>query len=294
MYSIIGVDDMVKSVEINAHAKINLALDVISRREDGYHELRMIMQQIELHDVLYIEEIEAGNISISCSNPNIPVDASNLVYKSWKLMSNLYKGDNGIRIHIDKHIPAAAGLAGGSADAAAVLKGLNVLWNMGLTNQELMDIAVNIGADVPYCIMGKTALAEGIGEKLTAIQKMKETHILLARPPIDVSTAQIYKSLDLDNIKTHPDIERLIKYIRNNYQRELASNMVNVLETVTVKKYPIIEKIKLEMMRFGALGSMMSGSGPSVFGIFDDYENMSRCKNDLERWAGKVIMTKTI
>lgn len=278
---------------IDAHGKINLSLDVLNRRQDGYHELRMIMQQIALKDTITIEELDK-DIKIECNTPHVPTDTSNLVYKAWRLLSSRFNINRGVHIYIQKNIPIAAGLAGGSSNAAAVLKGLNNLWNLDLSGQELMDIGLEIGADVPYCILGGTALAEGVGEKLTRLPDFSDKIILLANPGIPVSTSHVFRSLDLNSIVKHPNTDLLIKCIREDSLNCVASNMVNLLETVTVVEHPIIEKIKKTMTKNGALGSLMSGSGPTVFGIFDDEVAMKKCKDILSKEISIVIETKTI
>ncbi|KNF09785.1 4-diphosphocytidyl-2-C-methyl-D-erythritol kinase IspE [Gottschalkia purinilytica] len=280
-------------ITMNAYAKINLSLDVIKRREDGYHELKMIMQQIDLKDTLTIEETDK-NIEIVTDNEKLPIDSSNVVYKVWYTLSNEFNIKKGVRININKNIPISAGLAGGSTDAAAVLKGLNELWNLGLTERELMDIGVKIGADVPYCIMGGTALAEGIGEKLTKLKSFSNKLILLANPGIEVSTAYVYNSLDLKNIKIRPDTSKLIESIEKEDTNYLAKNMVNVLESVTIKDYPIINEIKKDMIENGAIGSIMSGSGSTVFGIFENENDLEKCKEKLNKKVNTVITSKTI
>ncbi|QIB27743.1 4-(cytidine 5'-diphospho)-2-C-methyl-D-erythritol kinase [Caloranaerobacter azorensis] len=282
-----------KKVEVEAHAKINLSLDVIGKRVDGYHEVRMIMQQISLKDIIQIEEYGKDTI-IETKEKKIPTDSTNLAYRAWDILSKRFNIGRGVKIKIEKNIPIAAGLAGGSADAAAVLKGLNELWNLNLKEDELMDIGLEIGADVPYCIMGGTALAEGIGEKLTRLKSFKDKLILIAKPSIQVSTAYVYKNLKLEDIKEHPDIDNLIKNIELDNVNFVAKNMINVLETVTINKYPIIQKIKEHMMRFNALGSLMSGSGPTVFGIFDNTDDIIKCKEELETWIDRVHIVKTI
>lgn len=282
-----------KEIKLNAYAKINLSLDVLKRREDGYHEVKMIMQQIDLKDEIILTEIESG-IKIECSNPKIPTDSSNLVYKAYDIMSNEFNISKGIKVRINKKIPMAAGLAGGSSDCAQTIIGLNELWNLNLNQKELMDIGVKIGADVPYCIMGGTALAEGIGEKLTKISGFSGKYILIAKPNIDVSTAYVYKNLDIHNINKHPDTEAMIDAINNDDIYIVVDNMVNVLENVTIKKYSIIEDIKKDMIDNGALGSLMSGSGPTVFGIFDDYEKGKACEVFLKNNSNDVFFIKTI
>ncbi|WP_242863249.1 4-(cytidine 5'-diphospho)-2-C-methyl-D-erythritol kinase [Caloranaerobacter ferrireducens] len=282
-----------KKIEVKAHAKINLSLDVLRRREDGYHEVRMIMQQIDLKDIIQIEEY-SNDVIIETNERMLPTDSTNLVYKAWNILSKRFNINKGVKIKIEKNIPIAAGLAGGSADAAAVLKGLNELWNLNLKEKELMDIGLEIGADVPYCIMGGTALAEGIGEKLTRLKSFKNKLVLIAKPSIQVSTAYVYKNLKIEDVKEHPDIDNLIKNIELDNVNFVAKNMINVLETVTINKYPIIQKIKDHMIKCNALGSLMSGSGPTVFGIFDNTDDIIKCKEELKTWIDRVHIVRTI
>lgn len=281
------------NIIIDAHAKINLSLDVLRRREDGYHELKMIMQQIALKDIITIEDRDT-DVIIESNNNDIPLDSSNLVYKAYRLLADMYNIKKGIYIHIQKNIPVAAGLAGGSTDAAAVLKGLNQLWNINLPQKELMDIGVKIGADVPYCLIGGTVLAEGIGEKLTELRSFSDKLILLANPDIPVSTAHVFKSLKLNDILVRPDTESLLKSVYNDDINFLAENMANVLETITIKEHPILNDIKHHMLEYGALGSLMSGSGPTVFGIFKNEHDIQKCKDSLSNRIKTVIMTKTV
>ena len=278
---------------IEAYGKVNLALDVIRKRNDGYHDINTIMQQIDLKDIVTIKDREKG-IKIECNNPEVPVDSSNLVYTAWEKMKEKAKIDRGVHIIIEKNIPVASGLAGGSTDAAAVLKGLNKLWKLNFSKKELMDIGVSIGADVPYCIMGGTALAEGIGEKLKILKSFSNKLILLANPGISVSTAHVYNSLRLDKIEKSPDMDMLVQAVENDDIYTLAKNMGNVLEQVTVEEFSQIKTIKEDMIRYGALGSLMSGSGPTVFGLFDDEKKLMKCKEYLEKKVAKVIITKTI
>lgn len=280
-------------IELDAFAKINLSLDVLRKREDGYHELEMIMQQISLKDKVILEEIDSG-IKLTCSNEKVPTDSRNLVYKAYDLLKEKFDIDKGVKIHIEKNIPIAAGLAGGSSDAAQTLIGLNQMWDLKLSKKELMEIGLNIGADVPYCIMGSTAFACGIGEKLTPLEGFKGKIILLAKADIDVSTAYVYGNLDIKAIKNHPNTKELINAIKTDDLDFLAKNMKNVLENVTIKKHPIIGHIKKEMIDCGALGSLMSGSGPSVFGIFDNFKRAEKCMDILKKNMDQVYLIKTI
>ena len=258
------------SISLKALAKINLGLDVVRRRDDGYHEVRMIMQTINLFDRLEIKKIKESAIKIHTNLFFLPVNENNLVYKAAKLLIDEFGIQEGVSVGLTKKIPVAAGMAGGSTDAAAMLFGMNRLFGLGLSKKQLMERGVKIGADVPYCIMRGTALAEGIGDKLSPLPAMVKCPVLIAKPQISVSTKFVYQNLKLDDKTVHPDIDRLIEDIRNKDLKAVSDHMGNVLESVTIPNYPVISQIKEQMMDSGAVGSMMSGSGPTVFGLFDD------------------------
>lgn len=283
-----------EEVVIDAHGKINLALDVLYLRDDGYHEINTIMQQIDLKDTITLRNIEGDRAIIECNSEEIPLDESNLAYKAWEKIVEKTNLLRGIHITIDKNIPVAAGLAGGSTNAAAVLKGLNLLWNLNLSQERLMEIGAEIGADVPFCILGGTAHARGIGEKLKKIRSFSNKLILLANIGKPVSSAYVYNKLDLENRSKRIDVDKIVEYIEEDDVKKVAENMENIMEQVVIKEYPIIAQIKEDMVRYGALGSIMSGSGPTVFGIFDDEEKLLRCKEFLEKKVEKVLVTKTI
>ena len=261
-------------MRLRALAKINLGLDILRKREDGYHEVRMIMQTIQMYDVLKMKKVKKPGISLSVNYPYIPSDERNLVYKAAKLLMDEFQVKEGVDICLEKFIPVAAGMAGGSSDAAAAMVGINRLFKLGLSERELMDRAVNIGADVPYCIMRGTALAEGIGEKLTRIAQIPDCFVLIGKPGISVSTKMAYESLQLDKISSHPDIDGMIRDIENGDLLTMTEKMGNVFEPGIIEKYHVIGEIKDLMEDNGALKAMMSGSGPTVFGIFDDREKM--------------------
>ena len=261
-------------MRLRAFAKINLGLDILRKREDGYHEVRMIMQTIQMYDVLEMKKVKKPGISLSVNYPYIPSDERNLVYKAAKLLMDEFQVKEGVDIRLEKFIPVAAGMAGGSSDAAAAMVGINHLFKLGLSEKDLMDRAVNIGADVPYCIMRGTALAEGIGEKLTRIAQVPDCYVLIGKPGIGVSTKTAYESLQLDKIQSHPDIDGMIRDIENGNLLAMTDKMGNVFESGIIGKYPVIGEIKDLMEANGALKAMMSGSGPTVFGIFDDREKM--------------------
>jgi 4-diphosphocytidyl-2-C-methyl-D-erythritol kinase len=278
---------------VKAYAKINLSLDVVGKRKDGYHLLKMIMQNIDLYDVLKIDEIRTG-IQVCSNNRYIPCDKRNLVYKAAKLFIDKYNIKNGISINIDKNIPVSAGLAGGSADAAAVLKAMRNIYTPEVSNDELSELGLNIGADVPYCITGGTALCEGIGEKVIPLMPFRNHILILIKPPFGVSTAEVYKDLDISKIKRHPNTEILIDAVNKSKLEMLSKNMKNVLENVTLKKYPILRKIKIDLINFGAVGSLMSGSGPSIFAFFDDMLKAQKCYDNVKTRYKEVFITRTI
>ena len=272
-----------KDISVKALAKINLGLDVVRRREDGYHEVRMIMQTIHLFDRLEISKNTSGQITMETNLAFLPTNENNLVYKAAKLLTDEFGIKDGVHVWLHKHIPVAAGMAGGSTDAAAVLYGMNRIFDLGLSKEELMERGVKIGADVPYCVMRGTALAEGIGEKLTKLPPMVKCPVLIAKPQINVSTKFVYENLKLDADTEHPDIDRLVADIREKNLTKIAADMGNVLETVTIPAYPVIADIKENMLQNGAVNAMMSGSGPTVFGLFEKeadavqaYEAMKR------------------
>lgn len=257
-------------MEIMALGKINLGLDVLGRRENGYHDVRMVMQTVYLYDQIRIRKKREPGIELKTNLRYLPDDENNLAYKAARILMEEFQLGGGVRIELEKHIPVAAGMAGGSSNAAAVLYGMNRLFELGLSEQQLMDRGVTLGADVPYCIMRGTVLAEGIGEKLTPLPPMPRCHILIAKPPISVSTKMVYEKLDSHEIEVHPDIDGIIAGLEDGNLEQVASKMGNVLEKVTVEAYPVIEKIKNMMKEDGALNAMMSGSGPTVFGLYRD------------------------
>lgn len=261
---------MIKHLSLKAYGKINLGLDVLRKREDGYHDVRMIMQTVGIYDRIDLLYQEEPGISVETNLFYLPNNENNLVYKAAKLLMDEFCIRDGLMIRLKKFIPVAAGMAGGSSDAAAVLFGVNKMFELGLTMEELMKRGVRIGADVPYCILRGTALSEGIGEILTPLPPMPQCQILVAKPGINVSTKFVYENLKANRLKPedHPDIDGIIDGIRQRDIVAITSKFGNVLEKVTVKEYPIIEEIKDFMKNQGALNAMMSGSGPTVFGLF--------------------------
>ena len=259
-------------ISLKALAKINLGLDVVRRREDGYHEVRMIMQTIHLYDRLEIKKTGSADITMETNLSFLPTNENNLVYKAAKLLKDEFEIKEGVHVNLKKHIPVAAGMAGGSTDAAAVLYGINRMFGLGLSKKELMERGVKIGADVPYCLMRGTALAEGIGEDLSALPPMVKCPVLIAKPSVNVSTKFVYENLKLDDTTVHPDIDALVADIQAQDLKKIAADMGNVLETVTIPNYPVIADIKQHMLEHGAINAMMSGSGPTVFGLFEKEE----------------------
>ena len=257
-------------MRLKAMAKINLGLDVLGKREDGYHEVRMIMQTIRMYDILDIRKTRRPGIVLTTNLPFIPTDQRNLVYKAAQMLMEEFDVEEGLSIKLRKFIPVAAGMAGGSSDAAAAFVGVNRMFHLGLTEEQLMERAVKVGADVPYCIMRGTALAEGIGEKLTRLPEVPKCYVLIGKPGINVSTKLAYENLHLDQIQSHPDIDGMISDIENQDLHSLTAKMQNVFEPGIISQYPVIQEIKDLMEANGALKAMMSGSGPTVFGIFDD------------------------
>lgn len=270
-------------ISLKALAKINLGLDVVRRREDGYHEVRMIMQTIHLFDRVNIEKTSEPGVRIKTNLSYLPVNENNLIYKAGRLLMDEFDITEGVSVDLEKRIPVAAGMAGGSTDAAAMLYGMNKMFGLGLSMQELKDRGVKIGADVPYCLMRGTALAEGIGEKLKSLPPMIKCPVLIAKPQISVSTKFVYENLKLDEMAKHPDIDQLIKDIKAKDLQGVCDHMGNILETVTIPNYPIIAEIKKNMIENGATGAMMSGSGPTVFGLFDDAEKAKQAYKAMKK-----------
>ena len=272
------------SITLKSRAKINLSIDVLGKRQDGYHLVEMIMQTIDLYDLIEINEKDNDQITIKSTSDEIPLDCNNLVYKAANLIKKTFNINKGVEIHIKKNIPVAAGMAGGSSNAAAVLVGLNKLWNLNLSNQQLEKIGLKLGADVPFCINGGAVLASGIGEELTPIKGLtKDVCILVCKPDLFVSTKEVYECIDSKDIDKRPNNKFLIECLKNEDTRQLAENMFNVLEGVTMDKHPVIQQIKDIMKNNRALGAMMSGSGPTVFGLYENREDAVKCKAILEK-----------
>lgn len=257
-------------LELKALGKINLGLDVLGRRENGYHDVRMVMQTVYLYDRIIMKKSKTPGIRLETNLYYLPVNENNLAYQAAQMLMDEFHIEEGVSIQLDKHIPVAAGMAGGSSNAAAVLFGMNRMFSLGLSQKELMERGVKLGADVPYCIMRGTVLAEGIGEILTPLSPMPKCYVLIAKPAISVSTKMVYEKLDSHEIEDHPDIDGILAGLKARDLKKVAGSMGNVLERVTVDAYPVIDQIKKMMIKEGALNAMMSGSGPTVFGIFEE------------------------
>ncbi len=270
-----------EKLTIQAMAKINLGLDVVRRLENGYHQVKMIMQTVDLYDVLTFEKTEQPGIRLQVDKEELPADESNLVYKAARLLWDTYGLPGGINIRLEKKIPMAAGMAGGSTDAAAVFRAVDLLYGLELPPEEMKGLAVKIGADVPYCITGGTALSEGIGEILTPVAPPPACYLVIAKPDIDVSTKYVYENLHVETLTHHPDIDGLVAAMEAKDMAAMAVRMENVLETVTVKKYPVIARIKEFLLEQGAVQALMSGSGPTVFALFTGKEKAETAKQAL-------------
>lgn len=280
-------------MKIKAYAKVNISLDVVGKRKDGYHLLEMIMQSIDLYDEIKIDKKKSG-ITIKCNKQYVPTDERNLAYKAAKLFMEEYNINSGVEINIKKNIPVCAGLAGGSTDGAAVLKILNKIFDVDASEEELMKLGLRLGADVPYCIKGGTALCKGIGEDVTELPSFKDKILVLVKPPFGVSTKGVYQEFNLSKVRNHPNTELLINAIEDDDLKLVCSNMKNLLENVTLKKHKVLINIKEEMKGFGAVGSMMSGSGPTVFAFFDDMLKAQKCFEKMKNKYNDVFITRTI
>ena len=271
-----------EKIELKAYGKINLGLDVIRKRPDGYHDLDMIMQMVDVYDDIVITKNKTGKIEVKTDTAVLSNGKDNLAYMAAKMLMDEFKIKDGVNIYINKRIPIAGGMAGGSSDCATTLMGINQLFELGLSKEELMERGVKLGADVPYCVLGGTAIARGIGEVLTPLPAPADRHVIIAKPPVSVSTAYVYGHIKPLEITKRPDIEAMAQSIKDGDLKKMASLIYNVMEDVTVGEYPIISEIKQVMLDNGALNSIMSGSGPTVFGLFDDKEKAQQCVKTLE------------
>jgi 4-diphosphocytidyl-2-C-methyl-D-erythritol kinase len=277
-----------------APAKINLMLDVLYKRPDGYHEVEMIMTMVDLADRLEMSELPRDTIIISSQAGYIPLDEKNLAFKAAKLIKERYKVPSGVYIHLDKKIPVAAGLAGGSSDAAATLRGLNRLWKLGISDAELMELGAELGSDVPFCVTGGTALATGRGEKLTPVANPPQCWVILAKLPINVSTEEVYGRFRSDRITKHPSASKMIQAIDSGSFHGMCQELGNVLEEVTLQMHPEVAHLKETMLRLGADGVLMSGSGPTVFGLVSKESKVPRIYNGLRGFCKEVYAVRLL
>ncbi|MBB3114099.1 4-diphosphocytidyl-2-C-methyl-D-erythritol kinase [Paenibacillus phyllosphaerae] len=277
-----------------APAKINLLLDVLRKREDGFHEVEMIMTMVDLADRLEMEELPRDSIMISSQAGYIPLDEKNLAFQAAKLIKDRYDVRKGVYIHLDKKIPVAAGLAGGSSDAAATLRGLNRLWGLNIPQDELCKLGAELGSDVPFCVTGGTALATGRGERLERIDNPPQCWVVLAKPPINVSTADVYGRFRVSDIKEHPSTAAMLGAISRGSFSDICGNLGNVLESVTLGLYPEVLQLKESMERLGADGVLMSGSGPTVFGLVSKEAKVSRIYNGLRGFCKEVYVVRML
>lgn len=281
-------------VEERAYGKINLSLDVRGRRENGYHDVSMVMQTVDIYDIISLNKLEnEDEIKLTANVDNIPLDETNIVYKAVKLVKEEYGINEGVLAHIEKHLPIAAGMGGGSSDCAAALRGMNRLFELGLSDEKLEELGVRLGADVPFLIKGGIALAEGIGEKLTTLSAFPECVLVIAKPDLGVSTKEVYEAFDGLKEVNHPDIGKLVNSLGNTKLKDIVKLLGNVLEEVTVNKYKIIEKIKTLLLENDAVFSMMTGSGPTVFGIFENSEQAEKACVNLRKQEGLELVEVT-
>ncbi|AEF92986.1 4-diphosphocytidyl-2-C-methyl-D-erythritol kinase [Desulfotomaculum nigrificans CO-1-SRB] len=280
-------------LSLTAHAKINLTLDVLSRRPDGYHEVEMIMQSIKLHDRLEFSPA-VGEITLTSTGLPVPMGPDNLILRAARLLQQRAGVNHGAHIHLDKRIPVAAGLAGGSTDAAATLQGLNRLWQLELKQDQLMELARQLGADVSFCLTGGTAIARGIGEVLTPLAPAPRFGVILVKPPFGVSTARVYQGLDLNNLGHRPHTSAMVEALKQGDLDKVAYCLANVLESVTLNLYPELKEIKQQLMQAGCRGVLMSGSGPTVFGLTKDEKSAEQIAGKLNYPGYQVIATSMV
>lgn len=276
-----------------APAKINLGLDALYKREDGYHELKMVMSSIDLSDKLIFNDLPDDRIVIETDSSFLPVDKRNHIYQVARLLKERFAITRGVHVYVRKRIPVAAGLAGGSSDAAAALRGLNRLWDLGLSLDELAELGVEIGSDVPYCVRGNTAVVTGRGDVLTPLPAMPQCWVVLVKPRISVSTRTVFGALSFNDIE-HPAIDEIEAAVRAQDYQRMVTNLGNSLETITIQKHPIVQQIKEKMFKFGADAALMSGSGPTVFALCDKYSRAQRIRNGLNGFCEEVLIVRTL
>lgn len=282
------------AITLKAHAKINLSLDVVGKKENGYHLLRMVMQEISLFDTVTVTKIDGSAIKITSTASFLPVGKENIAYRACEIMREAYGLAGGYSIHIEKRIPVAAGLAGGSTDAAAVMKAIRTLENLQVSDGELMQLSLKIGSDIPFCIQGGTALAEGIGDLITPLDGGSNYWILLIKPALSVSTQHVYKALQWESLVHHPKTDDLIQVLPTANLHQLAPLMGNVLESVTAKEHAIIQTIKNQLMTYGAVTSQMSGSGPTVFGLFKRDDQAKSALKNMKRFYQQAYLVRPV
>ena len=280
-------------MKTKAYAKINISLDIVGKREDGYHLLEMIMQAVDMYDEIEVEAAKEG-ISIYCNKPYVPTDERNLAYKAAKIFMQHFKINSGVKINIIKNIPVSAGMAGGSTDAAAVLKLCNKIFNVNASDEVLMELGLKLGADIPYCIKGGTALCKGIGEDITILKPFKDKILVVVKPPFGVSTKGVYQAFDLSKVRNHPNNAELIDAMERDDLEFVSTNMKNLLENVTLKKHKVLISIKEELRSLGAIGAMMSGSGPTIFAFFEDMYKAQLAFEKMKIKYEDTFITRTI
>lgn len=280
-------------VKVITRGKINISIDVLNKRDDGFHNVEMIMQTLDIKDYIYIKELDNDIIKIDSDCVFIPCNEENLVYKAAQLIKKTYNIKKGLEIYIDKNIPVAAGMAGGSSNAAGVLKALDYMWSLNIEDQKLKELGATLGSDIPFCMEGGAALATNKGEKLKKVKSLDNIWVLISKPSISISTPWVYKNLNLEDIKIRPNTNKILNSLENNDIYEISKEMVNVLETVTIKECKDIDIIKNKMIEFGALNSMMTGSGPTVFGFFKNYKQAKDACLNLKKFYKHTLVTKT-
>lgn len=280
-------------IKVTTRGKINISIDVLNKRNDGFHNVEMIMQTLDIKDYIYIRELDDDIIKIDSDCAFIPCNEDNLVYKATDLIKKTYNIKKGLDIYIDKNIPVAAGMAGGSSNAAGLLKALDYMWNLNIDDLKLKELGATLGSDIPFCIDGGAALATNKGEQLKKIRSLDNVWVLISKPNISISTPWVYKNLDLDNIKIRPNTNKILKALKKNDIYKVSKEMVNVLESVTLKECKDINIIKNKMIEFGALNSMMTGSGPTVFGFFKNYKQAKNACLNLKKFYKHTLVTKT-
>ncbi|STP28676.1 4-diphosphocytidyl-2-C-methyl-D-erythritol kinase [Enterococcus durans] len=287
--------ERVRGMELieKAPAKINLGLDVLYKRPDGYHELEMVMSSVDLADHLFFEEIPEDKIIVETNKAFLPVDQRNNVYQAALLLKNKYHVNRGVKIFVKKNIPVAAGLGGGSTDCAAALRGINKLWDLGCSLEELASIGLEVGTDVPYCVYGSTSFVSGKGEKINVLSPMPPCWVVLVKPRMSVSTRTVFKEVDAQQLN-HQDIEELVEAIQQQDYQKMIAKMGNSLEDVTGRRHPIIHQIKERMLKYGADAALMSGSGPTVFALCQHYSRAQRVYNGLKGFCDEVYLVRTL